>query len=154
VTLPGTACRTPLARKPDIVLVLVDTLRRDHLGIYGYGRDNSPNLDALAATGRIFDNHVATASPTVPSTLSMLLGLYPVEHGFPHRSIGQFAAARPHYPDELHFLAEELRDAGFRTAAFVEPVPATGDRKDAPETGADGWSEEDAERLRALGYLN
>lgn len=119
LALLGAACRTPPAPAPDIVLVLVDTLRRDHLGIYGYGRDTSPNLDALAATGRMFDNHIATASQTVPSTLSMLLGLYPAEHGFPHRSIGQFAAARPYYPDELHFLAEELRDAGYRTAAFV-----------------------------------
>lgn len=113
------ALPAPPAEQPHIVLVLVDTLRRDHLGVYGYERPTSARLDALGQTGWVFENHVATASQTVPSTLSLLLAQYPSQHGFQHLGPRHFGLNKPRYPDELLFLAEVLGDQGYATGGFV-----------------------------------
>ncbi len=72
--------RTPAAGSPNVLLLLVDTLRADHLGCYGYGKPTSPNLDALAARGLLFENCLASAPHTKPSTASILTGLQPPTH--------------------------------------------------------------------------
>jgi arylsulfatase A-like enzyme len=116
------ACGEPgrdASTRPNVLLIVVDTLRADHLGLYGYQRATSPTLDALAAEAAVFDNHVASSAQTVPSTLSLLLSLHPAEHGFRHLGPGHFAQNRPRYPDELLFLQEVFRDAGYATGAFV-----------------------------------
>jgi arylsulfatase A-like enzyme len=105
--------------RPNVVLIVVDTLRKDVLHLYGDPRPDSPTLDALGKRGWVFDNHLAHASQTVPSTLSIMLSRYPAEHGFGHRSVGQWAEQRPVFPDSFLFLAEVFRDAGYATAAFV-----------------------------------
>jgi arylsulfatase A-like enzyme len=105
--------------QPNIVIILVDTLRRDHLQPYGYDRPTSATIDSLASAGWVFENHIASASQTVPSTLTMLLSLNPAEHGFRHLEVGQFSDHRPRYPEGLHFLAEVLREAGYATGGFV-----------------------------------
>src|SRR5262245_18651007 len=61
-----------------VVFVLVDTLRADRLGAYGYARDTSPNLNALAATGIRFARQVSQSSWTKCSMASLWTGLYPV----------------------------------------------------------------------------
>jgi arylsulfatase A-like enzyme len=99
--------------------VLIDTLRADHLGAYGYERPTSPTIDALARDAWVFDRHVASAAQTVPSTLSMMLSLDPADHGFFHESDGFFAQHPPRYPDELSFLAEAFEGAGYATGGFV-----------------------------------
>ena len=66
---------------PNVILISVDTLRRDHLGCYGYGRPASPNIDQLARSGTVFENAVSTCSWTLPAHSSMLTGLYPAFHG-------------------------------------------------------------------------
>src|SRR5262245_1944825 len=72
----GLACtRTPA--RPNIVLVVVDTLRADHLRCYGYARPTSPSLDALATSALLFEDAVAPASFTEPSVATMLTGLEP-----------------------------------------------------------------------------
>src|SRR5690606_30815158 len=75
-------CRAAEPR-PSVLLVVVDTLRKDALHLYGEPRPVSPHIDALGAGGWVFESHVAHASQTVPSTLSMLLSQLPLEHGFP-----------------------------------------------------------------------
>jgi arylsulfatase A-like enzyme len=105
--------------KISVLVILIDTLRADHLHSMGHPLELSPEIDALAATGWVFENHVAHASQTVPSTLSLLLSQLPAEHGVVHRDVQQFAKERPHYPDSFVFLAEVLRDAGYATAGFV-----------------------------------
>jgi arylsulfatase A-like enzyme len=105
--------------RPNVLFILIDTLRADHLRVYGYGRATSPAIDALAAEGWLFEQHVSSASQTIPATLSMLLSQHPVEHGFVHREDGQFAKNRPQYPDALLFLSEVFSAAGYATAAFV-----------------------------------
>ncbi len=113
------ACSGAPAPAPNLLLVVVDTLRFDHLGLYGYSRGTSPELERLAARGVTFDRHVSHGAQTVPSTLSMLLSQLPVEHGFVHRFDGQFAKSPPRYPPELVFLGEVFAEQGYRTAAFV-----------------------------------
>jgi hypothetical protein len=71
----------PPAGAPNIVLLILDTTRADHMSVYGYGRKTTPFLEHLAAEGTVFDNAVATSSWTLPSHVSMLTGRYPREHG-------------------------------------------------------------------------
>ena len=77
LALPHLGCAERAADRhaPNVLIVLVDTLRKDHLGLYGYGRNTSPNIDALGAAAWVMENHIAPASQTIPSTLSMLLAL-------------------------------------------------------------------------------
>ena len=63
----------------NLLFVLIDTLLRDHLGVYGYERPISPTLDRLARAGLFLSNQEASSSHTVPSTLSLL----PSQHGLP-----------------------------------------------------------------------
>lgn len=95
----------------NILLLSIDTLRADHLGCYGYARDTSPNLDALAARGVRFDQVVAPAPWTMPSHASLLSGVYPRRHGV--RAFGQALPAR------IPTLASAFRAAGYQTAAVV-----------------------------------
>jgi arylsulfatase A-like enzyme len=95
----------------NVVIIVVDTLRRDHLGAYGYDRDTSPAIDALALEGVSFDRAYATCGWTAPSVASMLTGLYPSAHGMtnPGKAL----------PEGVLTLPEMLREEGFATAAVV-----------------------------------
>lgn len=101
-----------------IVLLIVDTLRADHLGLYGYGRDTSPNLDRLGAESLVFTRMVAQSSWTTPATGSILTGQVPRRHGAEHLSERMRADAP--------VLAGALRDAGWRTGGFVTNTNARG----------------------------
>ncbi len=84
LTLVGASCLAAGCtrdRHPNIVLIVIDTLRPDHLGSYGYARAQTPRLDALAAAGTRFSAAHSTCSWTLPSVASILTGRYPVEHG-------------------------------------------------------------------------
>ncbi|MDH4016736.1 MAG: sulfatase-like hydrolase/transferase, partial [Actinomycetota bacterium] len=63
-----------------VLLVSIDTLRADHLGVYGYERFTSPTLDVFAAEGTVFEDASATAPWTLPSHATMLTGLFPMSH--------------------------------------------------------------------------
>lgn len=95
----------------NILLVICDTLRADHLGCYGYQRDTSPNLDALAAEGMVFDQMMTPAIPTQPSFTTLYTGQHPLTHGIV--SHGGKAELRPGSP----WFPEDLQRAGFLTAA-------------------------------------
>jgi len=109
------------------VLIVIDTLRADHLEIYGHDRPTAPFLARLAETGTVFDRAHSTSSWTAPSTASLMTGLYPTHHGvvegfFAHRqreSLGQRDgfAVQPLavLPGNVRLLAERFADAGFRT---------------------------------------
>lgn len=93
---------------PNVVLIVVDALRADHLSSYGYSQRTSPNLDALAQKGVLFEHAFASSSWSLPSHASMLTGLYPHAHGAELRS---FDARSPTLPGVLG-------ERGYRTAAF------------------------------------
>jgi arylsulfatase A-like enzyme len=104
---------TPRSRKrPNVILISVDTLRARSLGTYGYGRDTSPFLDSVARRGTLFENAITASVTTSPSHMSLFTGLYPINHGIREGLHRKF----PH----VATLAEHLREAGFRTAAFTE----------------------------------
>ena len=63
-----------------VILIVVDTLRADHLGLYGYDRPTSPTLDAWAAEGRVFEHAFAPAPWTLPSFASIYTGHWPLIH--------------------------------------------------------------------------
>ncbi|MAE65143.1 MAG: hypothetical protein CMJ18_12805 [Phycisphaeraceae bacterium] len=79
-TAPRVACAAD-DRPPNVVLVVIDTLRSDHLGCYGYERGTSPFIDELAAEGVLFEHCYSAASWTFPACMSILSGLLPIVHG-------------------------------------------------------------------------
>ena len=94
----------------NVLFVVIDTLRADRLGAWGYERDTSPLLDRLAADGARFDHHIAQSSWTKCSMASLWSGLYPSRTG-----VTRFDHV---VPEEATLPAEILRDAGFRTAGL------------------------------------
>ena len=103
---------TTLPKPRNVILISLDTLRPDHLGVYGYSRDTSPTLDLLSQQSFVFERALAPAPNTPPSQMSMMTSLYPVQHGFTglnDRLAPQFAT-----------LAERMQAIGFRTAGFVD----------------------------------
>ena len=100
--------------RPNVVLIVVDTLRRDHLGCYGYPRDTSPHIDALARAGVRYTNATSQAPWTTPSIGAILTSRYPSALGI----VDEHSAL----PDGAFTLAERLRDAGYRTEAVVSHV--------------------------------
>ncbi len=99
-----------------LILVTLDTLRRDHLGTYGYEGSISPHLDRLAERGVRFDDAFTQAVTTPPSHASILTGLYPNHHGLRQLWGGTLAPSN-------RTLAEVLQEEGFVTAAFISGLP-------------------------------
>jgi arylsulfatase A-like enzyme len=109
---------TPHAGEPNVLVVVIDTLRADHLSAYGYRRSTTPNLDHIARQGVLFENAISVCSWTLPSHASMLTGRYPSDHGmqnaqpmpwsgWDHKSLRGYLA-----------LGEALEQHGYRTGAF------------------------------------
>lgn len=96
--------------RPNVVMIVLDTVRSDFTGTRAGGRDATPTLDRLAAEGANFVNAWATAPWTVPSHASLFTGALPSEHGCSIR--------RLRFDTELPTLAELLGSAGYQTAAF------------------------------------
>lgn len=93
---------------PNVIVIVVDTLRADHLSSYGYERDTSPFMDSLAAEGVRFENAFAPSSWTQPSHASMLTGRYTFEHQAETTPLDKT------YPT----IGEALQASGYRTGAF------------------------------------
>ena len=95
-----------------IILVSIDTLRADHLGVYGYRRDTSPSIDAFANESIVFDRAVVQSPLTLPSHISIMTSLYPFSHGI--------LSNNNRLADEQVTLAELLREKGYKTAGFAD----------------------------------
>jgi arylsulfatase A-like enzyme len=77
-----TACRSvETPQRPNVVVILIDTLRADHLGFYGYPKELAPFLARIAEESVVFDRAFSTSSWTAPSTSSLFTSLYPNQHG-------------------------------------------------------------------------
>lgn len=104
--------REPRGVPPRVVLLIsIDTLRADHVGIYGYPRPTSPVIDRLGREGTVFDDASSTSPWTLPAHASMLTGLYPNRHGANdvERALGE----------GIPTLATMLASRGYTTAAVV-----------------------------------
>src|SRR5207302_9840101 len=84
---------------PNIILITLDTVRRDHLSLYGYGRTTSPRLDAFAKNAWLFRDAYSTCDMTSCAHASIFTGKYPSEHGvFFSKATPQGGALRAEIP--------------------------------------------------------
>lgn len=97
--------------QPNLIFISIDTLRPDHLGCYGYSRETSPTIDALAARGVVFDKAFAQASWTIPSHMSMFTSMYPHTH-----QVDRQAAS---LPESIPTVTGALREGGYSTSGFA-----------------------------------
>ncbi len=112
VCVPFEVERLPAAPdEPNVLVILIDTLRADRLHVYGNEAPTSPVMDALAENGLRYESAYAPSAWTVPSTASVLTGMNPAEHG-----LGFTASA--YLADSLITLAESFQHGGFTTGAF------------------------------------
>jgi len=102
---------------PPVVLVVVDTLRADHLGLYGYHRPTSPNLDRIARGGIVYEDASASAPWTLPSVASLLTGQVPARHGA-GVNLGYGNEETPLRPS-MPLLSTWLREDGYVTAGIT-----------------------------------
>lgn len=105
--------------RPNIVIILIDALRRDHTGVYGCPLGTTPELDRFARTALTVPDVISQCSWTSPSVASLFTMLYPSVHGvISFSQTGQFTAADILDPG-LTTIAEIAKNAGYDTAAFV-----------------------------------
>jgi arylsulfatase A-like enzyme len=104
---------TPPPKALNVAVIVLDTLRADHLSAQGYTRITTPNIDHLAQQGVLFENAISASSWTLPSHASLLSGRYSYEHGA--TDVKQGATA---FDDRYPTLPEVLAQHGYRTAAF------------------------------------
>ena len=98
---------------PSVILYVLDALRADRLGLYGYAGGTSPFLDQLGARGIVFRRCLAAATWTKPSIASLMTSLYPQTHGVGGRTYTDAL------PEAVPTLADLLHDAGYVTAQFA-----------------------------------
>jgi arylsulfatase A-like enzyme len=106
------------APKPNIILIVVDALRPDHLGCYGYGLPTSPVIDRLAADGTVFETAISQASWTKASFASLLTSRYPFQTGV----TDWFSVL----PDTVPTLQETLAAEGYETTCVINMVGLAG----------------------------
>lgn len=99
------------SKKINVILITIDTLRKDHLPCYGYKVNTAPNISSFAKESLIFNNAISQSSWTLPSHASIMTGMYPHRH----------RAVKPSTPIDkrLITLAEYLKKSGYKTAGFV-----------------------------------
>lgn len=100
------------SRKPNLLLITLDTTRADHLGCYGYQSALTPCLDQLAREGICFEQALTNVPLTLPSHATMLTGLLPPEHGLHINAMGKLSSSIPTLP-------ELFQSDGYRTGAFL-----------------------------------
>jgi arylsulfatase A-like enzyme len=102
---------------PNIVLISIDTLRADHMPVYGYERDTTPEISRYLAGAQVFQHAYTAACYTSGSVATMLSGLNPVRHG-----VRDFFRK---LPEDVPILPDHLRELGYQTAAVVSNTVLT-----------------------------
>ena len=112
--------------RPNVVVVMVDALRADHLGVNGYSHPITPNIDALASEGVNFTHGFAHSTWTKPSVATLFTSVYPGQHGLDQVLVttGGDAAGQILAPGWIT-LAERFRAAGYRTVGIVNQTHVT-----------------------------
>ncbi len=98
-------------RKPNVIFISVDTLRQDHLGVYGYHRNTSPNFDKLANRGVRFNYAFSSAPWTLPAHMSMLTGLPPSIHSVENK--------KDTLDKSIQTVADVFRQNNYKTAGII-----------------------------------
>jgi arylsulfatase A-like enzyme len=115
IAIGAAAWRLWPSRRPNVILITIDTLRADRLSCYGYTKHRTPNFDRLAQEGVLFENAFCDVTWTIPSMASVMTGRYATVHGL--RS--SFQRLSP----EATTLAELLSARGIHTAALIASFP-------------------------------
>lgn len=110
-SLPEQTAATASPQAPNLVLIVLDTLRADHLGCYGYDRPTSPNLDRIASEGMLYRYANSVANHTGPSHATMFTGMLPSEHGLMSAVSGM--------PTRMPTVQGVLAEAGYSTAGVT-----------------------------------
>lgn len=109
-----TGVAQPFQPSPNVIFIMADALRADHLPVYGYSHIKTPALQALAADGITFEHHIAQSSWTKPQSATLLTSLYPSAHN---------TYLKPHaLPGDIETLAEVMRATGYATGGIVSNV--------------------------------
>jgi arylsulfatase A-like enzyme len=144
LVIPPHRAGPPSATHPNVVLIVMDTVRADHLPVYGYERDTTPRLKNFAREATLYTRAVACSNFTLPSHASIFTGLYPRAHGailFPPGS----STVLP-LDNRYRTVAEVLAEHGYRTLAVVSNTAYV-----VPEFGVDqGFEVFDARRVAPL----
>jgi arylsulfatase A-like enzyme len=106
------AKKLPLEKLPNIIVIVMDTVRYDHLSCHGYERETTPNLTKLAKDSRMYMNAYSTSGWTPPSHASLFTGLYPAAHGTTQEN--------NILPLGVNTMAEMLLTKGYDTYAISE----------------------------------
>jgi arylsulfatase A-like enzyme len=107
---PAARARARFQGRPDIYIILADACQAGHLGVYGYGRNTSPHIDAFAADAMVYENAYANASFTRSSVATLLTGLYPDSH--------KVRVLQHELPGRLLTLPEYLKAHGYHTGIY------------------------------------
>lgn len=105
------ADKQPADGRPNIVLLVLESVRRDHVGCYGYPRATTPSLDTLARTGVRFEDAVASSGWTMPAMMTLFTSLSPAAH--------RVNGVNTRLDGEVRTLASELRRAGYHTVGIT-----------------------------------
>jgi arylsulfatase A-like enzyme len=97
-------------KRPNVLLIVLDTVRADHLSVYGYSRPTTPGLERLASEGVVFEQALAPAPWTLPSHATLFTGLYPSQH--------HAGRLHPRLDAHLTTLPEILHEQGYQTVGF------------------------------------
>lgn len=136
----------PIPDGQRLLIVTWDTVRADHTSAYGYARDTTPVLKALAERGVRFADFIVPQSTTLPTHVSMFTGTHPEEHGvIGNSSNGQYAFVPP---EGLPTLARHLGAQGYATAGFVSSAPLK--RYSGIADGFQMWNEPHVRQRAAL----
>ncbi|NLP11510.1 sulfatase [bacterium] len=108
-------------KKPNLLLISIDSLRADHLSAYGYAKETTPYLSELAEEGVLFNNAFSASNWTGAAVASLLTGRYPTSHGYTNQ--------RYYLDADVPTLADQLQAAGYRTVCFSNNLYIT------PQTG-------------------
>ncbi|MDY0041733.1 MAG: sulfatase-like hydrolase/transferase, partial [Desulforhabdus sp.] len=111
-SLFGTGSNAVRKSNPNIIMIVMDTLRADHLSLMGYGRHTSPNLDEFSRRAAIFANTISPAPWTVPSFVSLMTGMLAFNHN-------QNLAPEKARPLNCTLLPELLSYAGYNTCMVL-----------------------------------
>jgi arylsulfatase A-like enzyme len=134
------SCGAPSARRPNLVIIVIDTVRADRLSCYGYRRPTTPRIDELCASGIRFQNASSTSSWTLPAHASLFTGLFPISHGATQEHVKLDAGAPT--------LAEILGAHGYATfAASANPLVGANTGLDRGfDAFAETWRRREGER--------
>lgn len=97
-------------KKPNLLLISIDSLRADHLSAYGYAKETTPYLTELAEEGVLFQNAFSASNWTGAAVASLLTGRYPTTHGYTNQ--------RYYLDADVPTLADQMQAVGYRTACF------------------------------------